>query len=272
MAFLGYLFGRQPDTSAVEQQAGLWGAEVYLVEHPELRGEDMFVTSQVVGDLVVAMPFCAGKIAVCDAKQRQLHFIEHPDLRGKGMFLTSQVVGDLVVAMPYCAGKIAVCVAMPWDARQRQLHFIEHPDLRGKGMFLTSQVVGDLVVAMPWCAGKIAVFDMTITVQVARFTQSLRLQPSNEKEVSDRTITWLKQNSSSLSEVVHRKVEAEFLDDVLPPGSNALILSRARDHLQNLVKTPGQGGGAGGGAGGGGSVPFSGPPKTFATSAFKRAY
>eukprot|EP00931_Biecheleriopsis_adriatica_P104239 TRINITY_DN7892_c0_g1_i6.p4 TRINITY_DN7892_c0_g1~~TRINITY_DN7892_c0_g1_i6.p4 ORF type:complete len:102 (+),score=22.93 TRINITY_DN7892_c0_g1_i6:46-306(+) len=68
MAFLGYLFGRQPDTSAVEQQAGLWGAEVYLVEHPELRGEDMFVTSQVVGDLVVAMPWSAGKIAVCDGE------------------------------------------------------------------------------------------------------------------------------------------------------------------------------------------------------------
>eukprot|EP00931_Biecheleriopsis_adriatica_P104236 TRINITY_DN7892_c0_g1_i2.p3 TRINITY_DN7892_c0_g1~~TRINITY_DN7892_c0_g1_i2.p3 ORF type:complete len:218 (+),score=49.12 TRINITY_DN7892_c0_g1_i2:85-654(+) len=189
------------------------------------------------------MPCCAGQIAVCDAKQRQLHFIEHPEPREHHMF---RVAG------------------------RRRLG-------RGSGSctsssIQTSQVVGDLVVAMPSCAGKIAGLDMTITVQVARFTQSLRLQPSNEKEVSDRTITWLKQNSSSLSEVVHRKVEAEFLDDVLPPGSNALILSRARDHLQNLVKTPGQGGGAGGGAGGGGSVPFSGPPKTFATSAFKRAY
>eukprot|EP00931_Biecheleriopsis_adriatica_P064256 TRINITY_DN3905_c0_g1_i4.p1 TRINITY_DN3905_c0_g1~~TRINITY_DN3905_c0_g1_i4.p1 ORF type:complete len:501 (-),score=85.50 TRINITY_DN3905_c0_g1_i4:21-1403(-) len=192
------------------------------------------------------MPCDAGKIAVFDAKQEQLHFV---------------------------AGKIAV-----FDAKQEQLHFVEHPDLRGGDRFVTSVVVGKVVVAIPRSAHVVYVLDMTTTIEVTRLIQRLGLQPSSRKEVSDRACAWLKQGSSSLSEVVHEGLVNEFLDEL--NLGHVMVRRRAENYLRDLVRTPGGAGGhSGGGAGGGDTVLdihfFSGPPippTTFGTSLFKLAY
>eukprot|EP00930_Biecheleria_cincta_P092866 TRINITY_DN8292_c0_g1_i2.p1 TRINITY_DN8292_c0_g1~~TRINITY_DN8292_c0_g1_i2.p1 ORF type:complete len:555 (+),score=100.01 TRINITY_DN8292_c0_g1_i2:701-2365(+) len=116
---------------------------------------DMFYTSQVVGDMVVAMPDSAGTIALFNVKSKQLEFVEHEKLKGDAMFRTSQVVGDTVVGMPFCAGTIAL-----FNVKSKQLEFVEHETLKRMDMFYTSQVVGDMVVAMPDSAGTIALFNV----------------------------------------------------------------------------------------------------------------
>eukprot|EP00931_Biecheleriopsis_adriatica_P031430 TRINITY_DN18434_c0_g1_i1.p1 TRINITY_DN18434_c0_g1~~TRINITY_DN18434_c0_g1_i1.p1 ORF type:complete len:122 (+),score=13.31 TRINITY_DN18434_c0_g1_i1:26-367(+) len=100
---------------------GLWSLtrsrrDLMFFFHENLQGSYLFQTSQVVGHLVVGLPFSGARVVVFDTKQNTFEFFAHENLHDCDLFVTSQVVGHLVVGLPFSGARVVV-----FDTKQKRL-------------------------------------------------------------------------------------------------------------------------------------------------------